>query len=151
MPRSRDELLNIPDPAWPDLANHIVAARNSVRVLPRTETGAYETLQFLQVTVRSTLGAIAWETGGLLIDNGWIRLLGSGHAALPGTLYTWNNTTSPLHVSGALIVAYDVIGGVFALNGGAFAGTVGDVSYFAPDLLRWEEMQRGYTDFSNGC
>lgn len=36
-------------------------------------------LLYLQVTTRSMLGAFAYDTGGLLIDDGWLRLLGSGH------------------------------------------------------------------------
>lgn len=147
MPRSLDDLLSSNDPAWPDLINDIATAHNLVRALPRTEADARATLRFLQVTVRSTLGAIAWETGGLLIDDGWIRVLGSGHADLPGTLHTWNDATSSLHIPGALIVAHDAIGGVFALNGNAFAGALGNVWYFAPDTLQWEPLNRGYTDF----
>jgi hypothetical protein len=37
--------------------------------------------------------------------------------------------------------------GFFALNGGAFEGDHGAVSYFAPDSLRWEPLEPGYADF----
>jgi hypothetical protein len=46
-----------------------------------------------------------------------------------------------------LLVADDVIGGSFAINGGGLPGTPGHVHYFAPDLLEWESLERGYSDF----
>uniref|UniRef100_UPI00406CCA9C DUF2625 family protein n=1 Tax=Mucilaginibacter sp. CSA2-8R TaxID=3141542 RepID=UPI00406CCA9C len=39
---------------------------------------AHETLYNLQLTTRSPMGAITYFTGGILIENGWIRILGSG-------------------------------------------------------------------------
>jgi len=41
---------------------------------------------------------------------------------------------------GFLLVADDVVGGFYALNGGAFGPETGKIFYFAPDTLRWESM-----------
>jgi hypothetical protein len=40
------------------------------------------------------MGAIIYETGGLLVDNGWIRILGSGHKKLDRNLPEWNKGKS---------------------------------------------------------
>jgi hypothetical protein len=100
------------------------------------------------VTTRSPMGSIVYETGGLLIDGGWLRVLGSGHPRLPRSLPDWNkgrtwsegDASPPL-----LLVADDVLGGSFAINGGALPGPPGHV--FAPDTLEWETLDRGYSDF----
>lgn len=57
--------------------------------------------------------------------------------------------SSPLQpgIPGACIVALDVLGGIFALNGGAFPGEMKTIWYFAPDTLDWENLEIGYTDF----
>ena len=60
----------------------IAKARNKVEVLPRDRVKASEALYYTQVTTRSPMGAIVYETGGILIDNGWIRILGSGNKKL---------------------------------------------------------------------
>src|SRR5262245_55149646 len=39
-----------------------------------------------------------------------------------------------------LVVAHDAIGGVFAVNGGGLNGRPGNVFYFAPDSLAWEDL-----------
>jgi hypothetical protein len=36
---------------------------------------------------------------------------------------------------------------VFAIDGGALGFTRGNVCYFAPDRLVWEDLDRGYGDF----
>ena len=97
----------------------------------------------MQVTTRSTIGAVAFETGGILVDHGWLRFLGSGHPRLTRTLPGWNRERS----SGFYLVADDAVGGFFALNAGAFGDDAGNIYYWAPDRLDWEDLQVGYTDF----
>lgn len=96
-----------------------------------------------QVTTRSPMGAIVYETGGILVANGWLRFLGSGHPKLKRTLPEWNEGRS----DGFYLIADDVVGGFFALNGGAFGEDTGDVYYWAPDSLEWEPMGVGYSEF----
>jgi hypothetical protein len=89
------------------------------------------------------LGAIAYETGGLLIDHGWLRVLGSGHPQLSRNLVDWNNGRADAY----LLVADDAAGGFFSINGGGLGDDVGAMYYWAPDTLRWEQLDIGYTDF----
>ncbi len=102
------------------------------------------------MTTRSPMGAVVYETGGLLIDGGWLRVLGSGHPRLPRTLPGWNKGRTWIEEQSApplLVVADDVVGGSFAINGGALDGPQGLVHYFAPDRLAWESLDKGYSDF----
>ena len=48
---------------------------------------------------------------------------------------------------GACLFADDVLGGFFALNGGAFDAQPGHVQYFAPDTLNWENLQMSFSQF----
>jgi Protein of unknown function DUF2625 len=138
------------DPAWPLVKQWIEAASNPVEVLDARDPDRSRSLEALQVTTRSPMGAVVYETGGLLIDEGWLRILGSGHPRLPRTLPDWNkgrNWSAADAPPAILLVADDVIGGSFAVNGGALPGPLGHVHYFAPDRLEWESLNRGYSDF----
>jgi hypothetical protein len=132
------------DPAWPEIA--ALAAKHSARVtvLPRDPTAAKACLEGIQVTTHSSLGALAHETGGILIDHAWLRMLGSGHPRLSRTLGGWNAELG-VPLGQFVIVADDVLGGVFAINGGALGPARGNVHYFAPDALRWEDLEVGHT------
>ena len=78
-----------------------------------------------------------------MIDDGWLRLLGSGHPALRRSLADWNKNRS----NGYLLVGDDAVGGFFAINGGGLGPQVGSVYYWAPDNLDWECLELGFTDF----
>jgi hypothetical protein len=148
--RSLDELIDPQDSGWSLVQDWIANATNPVAMLPADRARAEATLVALQVTTRSPMEAIALRTGGLLVDSGWLRILGSGSDQIPGTLLTWNGRGDgayPDPLADAVIIAHDAVGGFFALNGGAFEGTTHGVFYFAPDSLHWEDLGFGYSGF----
>ena len=151
--RSLHELFAAGEPAWPVVHEWILTAKNPVEILVPVEAQREQALLETQVTLRSPMGAIVYHTGGLLIDYGWIRVLGSGCPRLSRSLPNWNRGRSRDETDnpkGFWLVADDAIGGFFALNGGAFNGPKMDVFYFAPDALRWEPLKGiGYTEFLN--
>ncbi|HET9448508.1 MAG TPA: DUF2625 domain-containing protein [Steroidobacteraceae bacterium] len=140
--RTVDELINVDEPAFPLMREWAAAAVRPVEFLPPS-AARRDALEQTQVTTRSTLGAVVYETGGILVDGGWLRILGCGNARLTRTLPSWNAGRG----EGFLLVADDAIGGFFAVNGGAFGSDVQSMYYFAPDALNWEPMQLGYSDF----
>jgi len=148
--RKLGKLVEKQDPAWPVVQGWIEAASNDVEVLPVDRDKAGSALVKLQVTTRSPMGAIVYETGGLLVDHGWLRILGSGSDRLPRSLPDWNAGRAP-SPSGApppyLLIADDVLGGFFAIDGGGLTGAVGKVHYFAPDSLDWQDLDSSYSDF----
>jgi hypothetical protein len=127
-----------------------VADAPSVQVLPAERTKAEEALLQLQVTLRSPMGAVVYHTGGLLIDHGWLRVLGSGSDRMGRSLPGWNQGRAPVDANGRptlVLVADDVLGGLFAVNGEALGEKQGEMFYLAPDTLQWESLSMGYTDF----
>ena len=139
--RTLAELTTTDEPAWPWI-EQLVAVAPDARLLPRDPARADADLLGLQITVRSPLGALVHGSGGLLVDHGWLRILGSGSEQLPRSVRSWNADGS-----GLLLVADDVVGGFFAINGGALDGEPGEVFYLAPDTLEWESLDRGFSDF----
>jgi hypothetical protein len=140
--RSLHELINRGDPALPLIRKWVEASIRPVEILSPS-AARDEALVQAQVTTRSPMGAIVHETGGILVDGGWLRVLGSGHPRLARTLPEWNSGRS----DGFYLVADDAVGGFFALNGGALGDDVNGLYYFAPDTLDWEGLQIGYSDF----
>src|SRR5580765_5872442 len=92
--RTLTELLDTREPAWPSVDRWIQAAENEVEVLPPDDRMRGTELEEAQVTTRSPMGAVVYETGELLVDHGWLRLLGSGHPRLPRSISAWNRACS---------------------------------------------------------
>lgn len=149
MARTLDELVNAQEPAWPQVKAWLDGAKGrTVEVLDCPPSRAKDVLLALQVTTRSPMGAIAFQTGGLLVDHGWVRLLGGGCARFEGDLARWNGLGDrPLtdRFDGAMLVGHDAIGGFFALDGGALGDGKGHAYYLAPDTLSWERVTDSYS------
>ncbi|MDI3406898.1 DUF2625 domain-containing protein [Streptomyces cavernicola] len=155
--READELINVEDPAWPLLVQELSDTDVPVEVLPGDgELGRAALLQ-LQVSARSNLGGLVLNCGGLLVDGGWLRIFGSpsgdhpegipGLAEVNAMPATFDPAWAP---DAGLVVAHDVLGGVFAVNGGAPGeagrpGGPGEIIYFAPDTLRWIALGAGHS------
>jgi hypothetical protein len=152
--RSIDELINKTEPGWTLVQQWIDSSKNKVEILSCDTLKAKDALYKTQVTTRSPMGAIIYSSGGLLIDNGWLRILGSGNTKLNRTLPDWNKGKSFKDFGDRpsfLLVADDVVGGFFAINGGQFGNDAGKIYYLAPDNLEWESLDMTYTDFLNFC
>jgi hypothetical protein len=140
------ELLTTDDPAWPVIREAIASSVHPVVVLPAGRPQRENTLLRLQVTARSGIGALALETGGMLVDHGWLRVLGGGDPPL--NLAIANGLeVAPAEPPALLVVAFDVLGGRYAINGGGLPGAAGEVCYYAPDELAWWPMEMGHLDF----
>ena len=73
-----EELLNLQEPGWAVVQGWLREATNTVEVLPPIEANRKSALVAIQVTTRSPMGEIIYEAGGILVDHGWIRILGFG-------------------------------------------------------------------------
>ena len=158
-PRELSELINVEDPAWPPLLEELSDSDVPVEILPAdTDTGR-ASLRQLQISARSNLGGIVLNCGGLLVEDGWLRIFGSpspngtAHEGLPGLAEINGMPTKfdpAWQPDAGLVVAHDVLGGVFALNGhnpraAGRPGEPGEILYFAPDALAWEALGAGHS------
>ena len=155
--REINELIDVDDPAWPVLLEELSGTDVPVEVLPGDAESGRASLLQLQISARSHLGGLVLNCGGLLVDGGWLRIFGSpggaDPAGLPGLaeVNAMPTTFDPAWPSGAgLVIAHDVLGGVFTLNGGSpretgRPGEPGEMLYFAPDALRWEPLGAGHS------
>ena len=152
--RSVEELINKQEPGWVLVKEWIDSAKNKIEILPRDTNKAKDALFKTQITTRSPMGAIIFSTGGLLIDHGWIRIIGSGSEKLNRSVPDWNKGKSFQEFgeqSSFLLVADDAMGGFFAINAGKFGKDVGKIYYLSPDNLEWEPLDLSYTEFLNFC
>lgn len=120
----------------------MAAAPYPVQVLPADPERATSRSAALGVTTRSWLGAVVANAGGLLVDHGWVRVLGCGYGRLPDVV------TQADAEAGVLTVGYDVIGGQFVWLQ-AEPGAKPTVHYFGPDDLGWLDLEQGYAEWLN--
>jgi hypothetical protein len=142
--RALSDLVDPNEPAWPLVQQWLKEAAAPVEVFPADPSAGDAALIATQVTTRSPMGAITRNAAGIFVDSGWLRILAAGkHPRFQRSLPEWNQGRSDRYY----LVADDVIGGSFAINGGALGADQGCIYYFAPDALRWEPCGIGYSQF----
>src|SRR5262245_7041218 len=83
------DLIDRDQSGWQLVKEWLTVAKNPVALLEAGIGAREEALVLLQVTSRSPLGAIALETGGLVVDGGWVRVLGAESPSMQG-IVAWN-------------------------------------------------------------
>lgn len=148
--RTLEELINLEEPGWDLISTWLENAKNDVEILAKDQARANKEILNTQVTTRSPMGALIYGSGGMLIDHGWLRVLGSGNSRLDRGLSEWNKGKTfgefgdpPSH----LLIADDVLGGYFAMNAGGLGEQLGKVFYLAQDSLEWECLGATYSEF----
>ncbi|GAS83299.1 DUF2625 family protein [Paenibacillus amylolyticus] len=145
------ELVDRENHAWEELKELLDSGENTYEYVPAKQEAGGDTLYRLQISTKSYLGAVAYETEGIVVDQGWITLLGAGGDSTSGSLTSWNGVSEQPWVDvleGMMVVAYDAAGGFFGLDTGKY-GRTGQVYYFAPDTLEWESTELTYSGFIN--
>ena len=133
---------------WEELNKMFCNSNRNIMLSRVKMSNGQDALDALKITSKSALGSVIFNTAGITVDN-WIRVLGSENEENRGIL-SYNKIGEDgvaKNIDKMLIVADDVVGGVFALNAGKFSVGIGDVWYFAPDTLQWESLEMKYSEF----
>ena len=133
---------------WKEIKNMFINSNRKIDLNLDESKDGMKSLDILKITSRSPLGSIILNTSGIVIDN-WIRILGHDSNINRGVL-SYNSILEngvATQIDKMLIVADDVVGGLFALNAGKFSEGIGEVWYFAPDTLEWESLEMQYSEF----
>jgi hypothetical protein len=140
--RGLDDLVVPEATAWSEILEATAGVPYPVEIAPATAELGGAALLSVQVTTRSWLGALAYHSGGLLIDHGWLRVYGAGDPArgLPDLAAVQEYSPD------GLVVAHDVLGGVFSWRQ-PDPDVAPHIFYFAPDTLDWLDLDGGYGDW----
>jgi len=152
--KTLEELVNKTDPAWPLIQKWIDSAKNKVEILPVDSAQAKDALYKAQVSTYATLGSVIYNTGGIMVDHGWIRILGSGSERLNRTVADWNKGKTLKEYGDNipyLLIADDAVGGFFAINYGGLGPDIKNVYYLEPNTLTWQPLGAGYGEFLVFC
>jgi uncharacterized protein DUF2625 len=126
--------------AWAQIMERVRVAPYPVRVLAADPGRARACLARLEISERSWLGALVANSAGLVIDHGWLRVLGSGTDLLPDVV------TESRPQDGLVVVAYDVLGGHF-IWAAATPAKRPTIHYFGPDTLDYTDLDLGYAEW----
>ncbi len=149
------ELIRNQQKGWDVISQWSLSATNKIEIFPKEGLRADSVLYKMQLAASSPIGAIVFGCGGILVDDGWIRILGSGCKQFDRNISDWNKGKSSIRFkdqSSYLLIGDDIIGGIYGMKtSGIDENGIGKVYYFGPNSLRWEATGLSYTGFINFC
>lgn len=149
------ELTKNQQKGWDVISQWSSNGKNKIEILPKDNLRADSVLFKTQLSASSPIGAVVFGCGGILIEDGWIRILGSGCKQFDRSISDWNKGKSSVKFkdqSSYLLVGDDIIGGIYGMKtSGIDEIGIGKIYYFGPNSLRWEATGLSYTGFINFC
>lgn len=125
----------------------INSSKKKITIIPRTDF-LDKCDEILGVSEHSSLGTIINHTGGVSVANSRIRHFGgTNQYGLSIKLVNKLENRLPTLIPGILIVADDILGGLFGINSGTKIGKLGNILYLPPDSYSWEDLGAGHTAF----
>lgn len=145
------ELIEVDDPAVEGIRKWVDASEREVVLGSPARESSELSLERIGVSRRSTLGGVIFDLGSIVVD-GWLRILGSDFSDRSRSIDLWNGIPSPgrppQRVPGILLIADDIVGGLYAISDGKLASAKrGTICYYSPGALEWISMRVGYTAF----
>ena len=133
---------------WNEVLGMFNNSNKQIHIYEGSETVGKIEIENMGIGINSVLGVIVLYTAGICIDN-WIRVIGQKCNEHNGILQ-YNSeqmNEDSAAMKGMLIVAQDVVGGIFAVNISKYSESINKVWYFAPDTLEWECLDMNYAEF----
>ena len=129
---------------WMQIKNMFNSSDRQVRILENADDQGTDDLASLGASPDSVFGTVILNTNGIVVDN-WISILGHSSDKHAGVVDLASKMG--IDLGAMLVVAVDIVGGLFAINMGRFDEDQGTVWYFAPDTLNWESLGLRYSQF----
>ena len=120
-----------------ELSDLLLNGKNRVEIIHPDEPCTAINAEYYQADGSSAFGALITQSGGVIAD-GVVRLLGSNRDPNFRDISMFNIKFGSC---GFIIFGDDIFGGIFALNIGLLPDCIGNVIYFAPDTLEFEDLE----------
>lgn len=125
------------------LSDLLLNGNNHVEIIPPDAQCVKANSEFYQADDQTTFGMLINHSGGVSVE-GVVRLLGSASDTNYRDIKAFNEQFGG---SGFVILGDDIFGGIFALNLGLLPECPGNMIYFAPDTLEFEDMEIKLSQF----
>lgn len=120
-----------------ELSDLLSGGKNRVEILLPDPPCAAINAEYFQADESSNFGLLINQSGGVITE-GIVRLLGSTRDTDFRDINMFNIKFGG---KGYIILGDDIFGGIFALNSGLLPECKGNILYFAPNSLEWENLE----------
>ena len=133
---------------WTEVLEMLNTSNKKIQIYNGAENIGAEEIETMGIARNSVLGVVVLYTEGIYIDN-WSRVIGQRGKHHNGII---EYNSEQMHgnsdcLTGMVVVAQDIVGGIFAINKSKFSEGHKKIWYFAPDTLEWECLDMNYAEY----
>ena len=122
------------------------SSERKIEIIENENSRSEAILEWAKIPETQDLAAVVNYAEVITIDD-WIHLLGHGKGADGQTIFKLSSLPKDDLMYDSLVVATDVLGGLFAICQDETDNSYGDVFYLQPESLEWEPTGFGYSEF----
>ena len=123
----------------------LTASERKIEIVENENSRSGAILKWAKIPETQDLAAVVNYTEVITVDD-WIHVLGHGKGADGQTIFKLSSLPKEDLMYNALVVATDVLGGLFAMCQKETSNSFGDVFYLQPECLEWEPTGFGYSE-----
>lgn len=103
-------------------------------------------INWAKIKYGTDLATVILNCEQIVVDD-WVRVLGHGKGSDGQTVFILSSLSDGDFMKDGLVVATDVLGGLFAICRDPKDDSYGDIFYLQPECLEWENSGMDYSEF----
>lgn len=122
------------------------ASGRKIEIIENENPRSEAILEWAKIPQTQDLATVVTHAEVITVDD-WIHVLGHGRGVDGQTIFKLSSLPKEDLMHDSIVVATDVLGGLFAICTDKTESVYGDVFYLQPECLEWEPTGFGYSEF----
>lgn len=131
---------------WNAIKELLQSSERKIEIIENENPRAPMILHWAKIKERTDLGVVISNCEQIIVDD-WVHVLGSGKGANGQTVFMLSSLADEDFMKHSLVVATDILGGLFAICMNEMDDAYGDIFYLQPECLEWENSGMNYSEF----
>ena len=134
------------DEDWEAIKDMFKSSERKFNIVEGESVRSGIVLNWAHVSYSSDLATVIENCEQITVDD-WVHVFGHGKGASGQTIFVLSSLPDSDYMKNSIVVAKDVLGGLFAICMDEEEEAYGDILYLQPECLEWEYSGMDYSQF----
>lgn len=131
---------------WNAIKELLQSSERKIEIVENENPRAPMILKWAKIKEHTDLAAVISNCEQIIVDD-WVHVFGSGKGADGQTVFMLSSLADEDYMKHGIVVAKDVLGGLYAICMNEMDDAYGDIFYLQPECLEWENSGMSYSEF----
>ena len=131
---------------WNAIKELLQSSERKIEIVENENPRAPMILKWAKIKEHTDLAAVISNCEQIIVDD-WVHVFGSGKGADGQTVFMLSSLADEDFMKHGIVVAKDVLGGLYAICMNEMDDAYGDIFYLQPECLEWENSGMSYSEF----